>query len=121
MENIKEYTKSLIIAYVIALVLLCLTAVIFAYTNINDSLLNTFVFVIVVITNLLGGIFVSMKTKRKGLLRGLIFGIIYFIVIYLISVILYSGFFINKAVGIYLLLSIASGIIGGIVGVNLGR
>lgn len=116
---VKEYCKFLIISFVIALILLCLTGVIFAYTNINDSLINTFVFVIIVISNLIGSTFLAHKIKRRGLLMGLLFGILYFLVVYLISVVFYTGFFINKEVGLYLLLSSAAGIVGGIIGVNI--
>lgn len=119
MEYVKQYSKFLVISYVMALVLLCLTALIFAYTNINDSLINTFVFVIVVITNLIGSTLTSRKIKKRGLIIGLMFGIIYFLIIYLLSVILYTGFFINNAVGMYFGLSAIAGIIGGVIGVNL--
>ena len=119
MEFIKQYSKFLIISYILAIILLCLTSVIFAYTNINDSLINIFVFVIIVITNLIGSVLLTHKIKRRGLLLGLIFGIIYFLIIYLGSVIFYTGFFVNKAVGLYLLLSSIAGVVGGIVGVNI--
>ena len=99
--------------------LLSLSAVIFAYTNINDSLINIFVFVIVVITNLIGSTLTARKIKKRGLLIGLLFGIIYFLIIYLLSAILYTGFFVNKAVGLYLLMTSASGIVGGVIGVNI--
>ena len=119
MNIVKEYSKFLILSFVIALVLLCLTGVIFAYTNINDNLINTFVFVIVVITNLIGSTLLTHKIKRRGLLLGMIFGIIYFLIIYLISVIFYTGFFVNKEVGLYLLFASISATVGGIIGVNI--
>ena len=119
MENIKQYTKFLILSYIIAIVLLGLSSVIFAYTNINDSLINIFVFVIIVITNLIGSTLTSRKLKRRGLLVGLIYGMIYFLIIYLLTAILYTGFFVNKAVGLYLLMTSVSGIVGGVIGVNI--
>ena len=120
MEVVKQYSKFLILSYVIALVFLCLTALLFAYTNINDSLISTFVFVIIGITNLIGSMLVSRKLKRRGFFIGLVFGLIYFLIIYLLTAILYTGFFVNQAVGIYVLVSIVAGIIGGVVGVNVG-
>lgn len=119
MENIKQYTKFLILSYIIAIVLLSLSSVLFAYTNINDSLMNIFVFVIIIITNLIGSTLTSRKLKRRGLLVGLVFGVIYFLIIYLLTSILYTGFFVNKAVGIYLLITSVSGIVGGVIGVNI--
>lgn len=121
MEYLKQYTKFLIVSYIIALVLLCLSSVIFAYTSINDSLINIFVFVIIVITNLIGSTLLSRRFKKRGLVLGLIFGLLYFAIIYFMSVIFYTGFFVNKAVGLYLLLCSVAGIVGGIIGVNVGR
>ena len=72
MEYVKQYSKFLVISYVMAFVLLCLTALIFAYTNINDSLINTFVFVIVVITNLIGSTLISRKIKKVLVLQVLL-------------------------------------------------
>lgn len=119
MENIKQYTKFLILSYTIAIILLSLSATLFAYTNINDNLINIFVFVIIVITNLLGSLFLSRKIKKRGLITGLLFGIIYFLIIYLMTSIFYTGFFINKAAGLYLLITSISGMVGGIIGVNV--
>ena len=50
---------------------------------------------------------------------GLIFGVIYFLIIYLLTAILYTGFFVNKAAGIYLLMASVSGMVGGVIGVNI--
>lgn len=119
MEYIKQYTKFLLIAYVIAVILLSLSSVIFAYTNINDSLINIFVFAIVVITNLIGSTLLGRRLKRKGFVIGLIFGLIYFLILYLISGIFYTGFFVNQMVGLYLGLCAVASIVGGIVGVNI--
>jgi ABC-type enterochelin transport system ATPase subunit len=53
----------MVFAYVLAMILLCLSAVIFTYTNINDGYMDTFVYVIVGITNLVGSMFVARKIK----------------------------------------------------------
>lgn len=119
MEGIKTYSKFLVISYLIAFILLCLVSVIFTYTNINDSLLLTFVFAIVVISNLVGSTLTSRKIKKRGILTGIVFGVIYFVLIYIFSAIFYTGIFVNNTVLMYLLMTAVSGAIGGIVGVNL--
>lgn len=119
MDNIKSYTKFLTIAYIIATILLCLASVIFAYTSINDNLLVYFVFGIIIISDLIGSMFVSRKIKRRGFITGLLFGIIYFLIIYLISMIFYTGFFFNEAALMYLITTGVAGIIGGVIGVNI--
>lgn len=118
MLYMRQYTKFMMLSYALALVLLCLTAVLFTYTNINDKYLDTFVFVIVGITNLIGSMLVAKKIKQKGIVVGLIFGLIYFLLIYLLSGISF-GFVINTSVGIYLGVALLTGILGGIFGVNI--
>lgn len=119
MNNIKSYTKFLAISYIIAIILLCLASVIFAYTSIEDKLLVYFVFGIIIISNLIGSMLVSKKIKKRGLFTGLLFGLIYFIIIYLISAIFYTGIFFNESVLMYLITTAVSGIIGGVIGVNM--
>ena len=82
MLYMKQYTKFMMLSYALALVLLCLTAVVFTYTNINDKYLDTFVFVIVGVTNLIGSMLIAKKIKERGIVLGMIFGIIYFLLIY---------------------------------------
>lgn len=118
MLYIKEYTKFMVIAYVLAMILLCLSAVIFTYTNINDGYMDTFVYVIVGITNLVGSMFVARKIKTRGIILGVIFGLIYFLLIYLLSGVTF-GFVINVSVMVYLVTAILTGALGGILGVNI--
>ena len=118
MFGIKQYTKYILLSFALAFVLLCLTAVLFAYTNINDIHMGTFVFVIVGITNFIGSILVSRKIRKRGMLLGILFGLIYFLVIYILSGISF-GFVINTSVFIYILTAILSGMLGGILGVNI--
>lgn len=119
METLKNYSKFMGLSYLLAIILLCIVSVILAYTNVSDNMLLTFVFVIVVVTTLIGSTLLARKTKKRGLLCGLIFGLIYFAIIYLISVIFYNGFVFNNTVAMYLLMCSVSGIIGGVVGVNI--
>ena len=119
METLKNYSKFMAISYVLAIILLCIASIVLTYTNVSDNMLLTFVFAIVVITTLIGSTLLARKTKKRGLLMGLIFGLAYFIIIYRISVIFYNGFVFNNTVAMYLLMCLVSGIVGGIVGVNL--
>ncbi|MNI70112.1 hypothetical protein D3C73_1259030 [compost metagenome] len=119
MNKLKYYSLNIALAFMAALILLFISATIFAYTNINDSNLNIFVFVSVIISVLVGAMLLTRKLKEKGLLYGAVFGIIYFLIIYICTALTYRGLFINNAVLMYLGISTASGAIGGIIGVNL--
>ncbi len=119
MEKLKNYTISLALSFLVAVVLLSLTACIFAYTSINDRYLQTFVFACVMLSVLVGSTMLSKKIKEKGLLMGAIFGILYVLIVYLFTSLAYTGFFISNTLGIYLAVAVLSGVIGGVIGVNI--
>ena len=119
MEKLKYYTLSLAISFVIAAILLSLTACIFAYTNINDRYLQTFVFASIVISVLVGSTLLSRNIKQKGLFLGAIFGVIYVLIVYLFTSLAYTGFFISNTLAIYLGVALLAGLIGGVIGVNI--
>ena len=119
MEKLKRYSISLVISFVIAIIFLFISSAIFAYTNINDRHLDSFVLGSVMISVLVGSMFLLRKLKEKGLLYGTLFGIIYFFIIYLVNVLAFSGFFVSNTLGIYFGICLLSGIVGGIIGVNI--
>lgn len=119
MGYIKEYLKKMGLSYAIAIILFLIVALIFTYTNINDSMLTIFIYGVNVISVLIGSMFLLRKLKKRGIIYGIIFGVTYFILLYLTSVIFYTGFFVNTGVAIYLATTSISGLIGGIIGVNI--
>ena len=119
MEKIKRYSISLVISFLVAIVFLLISSVIFAYTNINDRHLDSFVLGCVMISVLIGSMILLRKLKEKGLLYGAFFGIIYFLIIYLVNVLVFSGFFVSNMLGIYFGICVLSGMVGGIIGVNI--
>lgn len=119
MEKIKRYVISLVISFVMAAVFLTISACIFAYTNINDRYLDSFVFGTVMLSVLVGSIILSRKIKEKGIIYGGLYGILFCIIVYSITCIEYTGFFISNTLFIYLGISFLSGVVGGIIGVNV--
>lgn len=119
MEKIKNYLLCLLITFFVAAILLGVTSLIFAYTSINDRYLQMFVFGIVTISVLLGATILSKKTKEKGWLFGGIFGITFLLIIFLISGIAYGSFALTNTFFVYVGISILSGLVGGIIGVNI--
>ena len=119
MEKIKKIIINIAISFSITAIFLCLTALIFAYTNINDRHLQTFVFGIVILSNLLGSTLLLRKIKEKGLIYGGLFGIIYCLILYITTSLMFNNFSITNTLGIYFVICILSGIIGGVIGVNI--
>lgn len=119
MEMIKEYSKTLFISICMGLVLVCLSACIMTYTNINDTMMPILVYTSVGVGVFAGSTMLGKRVKEKGYLYGALFGFIFFSIIYIFTVVSFKGFFANATAGIYLLTSLVSGAIGGILGVNM--
>ncbi len=119
MIKIKGYFFSLIIAFLVSIILLCVISAIFAYTNINDRYLQSFITGTVTLSSLIGSVILTRKIKERGMLLGIIFGVLYFLLIYFINVISNSGFFVTNTLLVYLGVCALSGMIGGIIGVNV--
>lgn len=118
MNKLKYFSINLGICYVIILLLLLVTSAIFAYTNINDRYLDIFVYSSIGVSIFLSSIFLNRKIKSKGVIYGSLFGFIAIGIIYLIGSIFLS-FSISYVSAIYLIVGIVSGLIGGVIGVNL--
>lgn len=119
MEIVKNYVKFLAVSFILAVIFLCISAAVLTYTNVSDNMLWTFVFVTVILSTLLGSVLLNRKTKKKGIINGSAFGVIFFIIIYLISAILRGSVIFNSSSLTYFGMSVGSGIIGGIIGVNI--
>jgi len=119
MDTLKEYTKFMTISILIGFILTCLIGLLLAYTNISDNMMGTLIFIGTAISIFIGSTLLNRKFKKRGYLYGLIFGLIFFILIYTFSCLLSSSLIFNTTVLVYLVMAVFSGIIGGIIGVNI--
>lgn len=119
MDKIKSYLISILVTILTSFILICLTSLIFAYTNINDRFLQSFVTGSITISCLIGSIIFTRKIKQKGIIAGGIFGASFLLILYFINVFMYSGFFVSNTLLVYFLVCVLSGIVGGIIGVNI--
>ena len=119
MNTLKEYTKFITIAILLGTIFAYLIGILLAYTNINDNMLGTLIFVGTAISIFIGSTMLNRKFKKRGYLYGLIFGLLFFILIYTFSCLLSTSFIFNTTVLIYLLMATISGAVGGIIGVNI--
>ena len=88
-------------------------------TNIDDRYLQSFVTGIVTISCLVSSIVLAKKIKQKGIIYGAIFGLVYCLLIYILNTCIYGNFFISNTLLVYLGVCALSGIVGGIIGVNV--
>ena len=120
----KRYLRTIkgsIISIAFSLVSLILFSLLLTYTNVPERIIPVLIIIISVISVLIGSIYSTNKINSKGLLNGSLIGLIYIFSIYLLSSILVCGFNINIKTIIMTCMCIISGMIGGIIGINLKK
>ena len=118
-KNIIRISKGSIIAITLTIILLLIFAVVLTYTSITENTIKPVIIVVTGISILVGSSISTLKIRKNGLINGALVGLIYILTIYLISSITGTGFAINLYSLIMIIVSIITGMIGGIIGVNL--
>ena len=117
-KTIMKIIKGTITSFIITLILIMLISIILVNSNISENIISPGIFVITCISIFAG----AMSSIRKnGIAYGGIIGIIYILTLYLLSSILNGEFNLTISSLILITLSIMSGIICGIVGVNIKK
>ena len=118
-KNIIRIIKGSVFSILITLILLFIYAILLTSTNIPETTMSVVVITITGISILIGSSISSFKIKKRGIVNGGLVGLIYIITIYLISSIALIGFSMNITSIVMLMVVIVTGMIGGIIGVNL--
>ena len=118
-KNIIRIIKGSVFAIILSIVFLLIYALILTYTDISESTIVPVVTVIVGISILIGSMVSVRKIRKNGLLNGGIVGLIYVIALYITSSMCLVGFSITLNSLIVLIVGILTGMVGGIIGVNL--
>lgn len=116
---LKIFAKNLIVEFILTIFLLMILSVLLSLTSISENIINPSIIFISAFSILIGSFFSARKIGTKGILIGILQGLIYMLILYLLSSISNAEFSIGMASIIMILISIACGAIGGILGVNL--
>lgn len=111
--------KGSIFAIIISLIFLVIYACVLAYTNVSETTMVPVIIVIVGISILIGSSISALKIKKQGMLNGALVGLIYMIVLYMLSSVMFTGFSLDLKSICMIIIGIITGMIGGIIGVNL--
>lgn len=117
----KNIIKGIITSLIATLILILIYALLLTYTNISEDTIFPVVVIITGISILLGSSLSNIKIKKNGLLNGGIIGFIYILLLYLISSAFIGDFTVNTNSIILIIASILTGMLGGIIGVNIGK
>ena len=111
--------KGIIFSFVATLVLLFIFSIVLTYTNISENTIAPIIIIITGISILIGSSLATVKIKKKGLFNGALIGGIYVVILYFLSSILNTGFGLGTSTIIMIIVGVITGMLGGIVGVNL--
>ena len=118
MENIKNIFKGVGISLTVTLVALLIFSLVLTYTAVGENTISPVIIVITAISILFGSSISTKSIKKNGMVNGGLIGLIYLLILYLISSILNWKFGLNLQSLVMILVGIAFGILGGIIGVN---
>lgn len=111
--------KGSIIALILTIIMLTIYAALLANTNISENTMLPVLIGITGVSILIGSAIISTNIKKNGIINGALVGLIYIFSLYILSSILTGIFILNINSIILIIVCIFTGIIGGIVGVNM--
>lgn len=120
-KNAINILKGTIISMLLTLILLTIYSALLSFTNISENTITPVVLVMTGISILIGSSMSSIHIKKQGMLNGGLVGLIYMLFIYILSSIFLAGFEINLNCILMITTGVITGMLGGIIGVNLSK
>lgn len=117
-NSLLKILKGSILAIATTLVILLIYAIILTYTSVNEMTIPTVIIITTALSILIGSQITTSKIKKNGIINGMFVGIIYIMLLYIISSTITKNFSLNNYSIIMIAISIATGGLGGIIGVN---
>ena len=118
---IKTLVKTILTAFLITTVLMALLALCICFTPLSEDVVTPSVYILNYLSVFLAGLFSAAKTNQKGFLAGSLAGCGYMLLLYLLGYILFGSIEFSKNVLLTVLYCTITGMVGGIVGINLNR
>ena len=120
-KNMIRIIKGSIISILITLILLTIYAALLSFTNVSENTMVPVVLTITGISILIGSSMSSINIKKQGMLNGGLVGLIYVLFLYILSSVFLIGFEFNGNSVLMIIVGIVTGMIGGIIGVNMNN
>lgn len=117
-NSLLKILKGSILAIATTLIILLIYAIILTYTSVNEMTIPTVIIITTALSILIGSQITTSKIKKNGIINGMFVGIIYIMFLYIISSTITKNFSLNNYSIIMIAISIATGGLGGIIGVN---
>ena len=115
----KDISKASGMSLGITLIFMVIQTLMMMYTNISEGILPITNSIIMILSVAVGSVYISLKVKQKGWINGALIGTIYMLLMILLNVGLIDEFIFNSYVLIKGVIVLVTGVIGGMIGVNL--
>jgi putative membrane protein (TIGR04086 family) len=113
--------KSVGIGYGFSLICFLILALLVTFTRLSEGIVPMVTQAIIIMGLTISGAGAAMRAKSRGWLYGIICGILFIGIVVIVSWIAVDGFTFDKYVLSKVLLGVAVGAIGGMIGINLIR
>lgn len=111
--------KSLALSFILTLLLILIVSILLIVTPIKEAtipLLNT---IIIIISIVVGSVYMSKKVDENGWLNGGIIGALYFLILLILNFLFIKPFIFDVYTASKFFISLVVGVIGGMIGVNM--
>lgn len=119
LEYVLFILKGIALAYIVTLIMMLIFSLFLTYTSLKESMIPVLNTIIMIGSIVLGSIYLTLKVGEKGWLNGMIIGVLYFIILLLLNKLIINDLNLSIFSFTKLLISIVTGIIGGMIGINL--
>lgn len=116
--SIKKIFTGTFLSLLISLILVCILAVVVYFSNISDRATSGIIFAISCLSVFLGALVLAKNIESRGLLNGLVLGGVYFLILLVVSLLANGTVSLSFSNILRLLSILASGSLGGILGIN---
>lgn len=122
-KNSKIYNifRGSLVAILITIISLLIFSILLTHTNISEKSIVPVITIITAVSILTGSILSVSKIENRGFFNGALVGLIYILAIYILSSIINKNFAINLNSLILISSAVISGMMGGIIGVNMNN
>lgn len=120
-KGLSSLAKGTVFAYFITLVVFIIYGALLTYTNMTEENLQMVVMITTVFSVLVSGFISARGVSSKGLLFGMLAGLVYAIIMIMIGFCVLPVINFSFKLLMIFILSICSGGVGGIIGINLKR
>lgn len=117
--NLFTYGRGLVRGYVLSLLLFLLFGIIITYTMAGEGLIPLVTTIVMILGVVYGAIYTVAHIGTKGWLHGALIGLVFMLLLVILSKMFLTEYTLDRYVGYRLLISIAAGSVGGMIGINI--